>query len=103
MTEQMDLELGEALKKRGMELAAIKRHDALKRARVIAERLALIQTTVSADDVIEALEAEGTPASDLGNAAGSIFKGRKWDFWGWQKSRRRSNHARIIMKWRLLP
>jgi len=44
----------------------------------------------------------GHKYGDLGNAAGSIFAGKRWKFTGDRvKSRRPSAHAREIKVWRL--
>jgi hypothetical protein len=65
-------------------------------ARNRADRCATI------DDAVPFLEAIGLSASDLGNAAGSIFKTDAWEFSGhWLPSKRKSNHARPVRVWRL--
>lgn len=99
---QFDLIKAETGKRKGMELAAEHRAHALMRARQIGLELGREYTNVHADMVMRRLIAEGIHPSQLGNAAGSIFKGLKWEFTGdWYKSRRISNHCRWIRIWRL--
>lgn len=97
---QMNLPLGESLKKDGMKNAADANHEVLMLAREIALHLAK-QTggRCHADMVQSVLIANGL---ELGNAAGSLFKTQDWEWTGdFVKSDRVSNHARIIRVWRL--
>lgn len=84
-----------------MQLAAEKRAEILLIAKDIARRMAQKQGEVTADDVQRRLILWDYDLSDLGNAAGSIFKGKEWECVGWKKSERVSNHARAIRVWRL--
>ena len=97
-----DAEKGEQLKDDGMAIAAFNKQADLAHARmvakILAERDALRITT--ADEVQEVMTERGV---SLGNAAGSIFKGKHWQWTGqWVKSNRVSNHARFIRVWRLV-
>ena len=104
MTElQNDLfSLPEALrlKERGMKQAADNDPTTLELAREIAKRVARIHGTVTADDVQLRLDEAGF--GPLGNAAGSLFRGKDWEFTGeWRTSDRITNHARCNRVWRL--
>ena len=87
-------------KERGMALAADAAPTLLDRARSYAMGFALLQGSVTADDVSEWLEQQGLP--DLGPAAGSLFRGPEWEFTGrFVQSTRKTNHARLLRVWRL--
>ncbi|MCC9603531.1 hypothetical protein LOC67_23525 [Stieleria sp. JC731] len=91
-------------KERGMQLAANKsdKFPLLLEARQIAEALAIAhpKRETNADKVSAVLVARGI---DLGPAAGSLFRGRQWQFTGKRiKSAKVSNHAREIKVWRLV-
>ena len=74
----------------------------LDKARDAAEYIAKICAEVTIDDVYDYLIRCKFDASLLGPAAGSIFKGKSWEFTGeWRKSTRTSNHSRMIRVWRL--
>jgi hypothetical protein len=92
-------------KKEGMSLAADHRERILDIARSIAQRIALDNPyrLCTADAVQRELIARGIKPKQFGNAAGSLFKNGKWEFVEWKKSRRVSNHARLIGIWRLKP
>lgn len=99
-----DLAAGLAAREYGMDLAADPRADILERARAIATTIARSRMSreVSADDVYRQLNAEGYSETDLGPAAGSIFRGPAWEFTGvWRRSERVSNHGRMIRVWQL--
>jgi hypothetical protein len=103
-TLRFDIAESEAEKIRGQELAVSNRSELLAEARSIAACLARRHKDreCTADDVYYELAQLGLP-TDLGNAAGSLFKGSQWVFTGKRiKSLRVSNHARWIMVWRLL-
>jgi hypothetical protein len=51
--------------------------------------------------VFAEMEENGLRPDLLGNAWGSIFRGKEWECIGWRKSTRVSNHARAIRIWRL--
>ena len=90
---------GERLKQRAMKLAADKRPDDLLIARDIAKMLCRTYGKVTSDMVQERLDKY---CIDLGNAAGSIFKGGAFVATGeYVKSARRSRHAGLIRVWRL--
>lgn len=61
------------------------------------------QAEVTMDDVLQELERRGVDHSNLGPAAGSVFRNRDvWLFTGqWRKSARVSNHARVNRVWTL--
>jgi len=97
-----DLAEAQRLKEEGMESAAANKHDLLKYARHVAKQIAMLSASriVTADDVSRAFAKEGITDS-LGNAAGSIFKGKDWEFTGQRiKSARKTNHSREIKVWR---
>lgn len=97
-----DLGEGERGRDRGREDAATSREALLRIARGYARRMALCRTdrTCTADDVAQELVAHGLPL--LGNAAGSLFSPREWEFTGeWRASERASNHAHQNRVWRL--
>ena len=57
---------------------------------------------VSIDDVQWSLARQGHDPSSLGNAAGKVFSGKEWKATGrTKKSRRKGNHSRRILVWRL--
>ena len=91
---------GEQLKAQGMKRAAESRSVALSVARHCAKSHAYRYGKATADDATRHF----TKAmhEDLGNAAGSIFAGKDWEFTGeWRKSARPSSHCRMIRVWRL--
>ena len=93
---------GERLKAEGMAKAAINRASALSAARALAKSIGHRDRYVTADDVHHCLF--DYQKEDLGNAAGSIFRGPTWKFTGrWLKSTRASNHARMIRVWEYVP
>jgi hypothetical protein len=97
-------DLPEALKARdvGKNLAEAHRANVLRNARAIAIWVAegRDDRCVSADDVYRHLTY--VQSRKLGNAAGSLFRGSRWENTGRRKqSKRISNHARWIMIWRL--
>ena len=97
-----DLSLGRAQREAGMRLASTHRGAVLHAARAIAVRVAQgrADRCVTADDVYRHLGAGDKQR--LGNAAGSLFRGGRWEFTGhWKHSRRITNHARDIKIWRL--
>jgi hypothetical protein len=91
-----DLRLGRRAKEAGMNLAAANKSDLLERARTIAISIASRKGEVTADDVVAEL------GESLGNAAGSLFRGKQWRFTGrWRQSPRASNHAHQNRVWEL--
>lgn len=80
---------------RGLLLAKVQ--DALKR--IAAARP---NRTATADDGQAWLVSQGYQPGDLGNAAGSMFSRKEWEFTGqWTKSARLSSHKNDIRIWRL--
>ncbi len=98
-----DPDEGERRKKAGKELAAEKHAYVLSVAQriVVAVARSRAMRQATADDAQAALRDAGYNSGDLGNAAGSIFRGALWERVGYTKSRRPSNHARVIGIWRL--
>lgn len=102
-TLQFDIAAGELARDKGQAKAAVTRAELLELARDVARQIAMSRSerTVTADDVLKRLSDMGYEPGELGNAAGSIFKGGQWAFVDRVKSERVSNHARWIMVWRL--
>lgn len=101
-TNLFSLGAGKARRDAGMEQAASHRKEALIAAKAIARSIAHIHGSVSADEVIDELEKLNLSAGELGPAAGSIFKDKSvWEMVGWEPSKRASNHARYIRRWKL--
>jgi len=96
-----DVERGRAMRDHGMEAAALAHKDVLRHARSVARRLARqSDNAITVDDVMAELQTEGLHPQDLGNAAGSIFKGDpRWVACGYVKSTRPSRHRGVIMSW----
>jgi hypothetical protein len=92
-----------ALKAKGMAKAAAHRNELLDFARGLALSIALRgDGTANMDEVKIAMLRLRYDPSELGNAAGSVFKGNEWEFTGrYVKSQRVSAHARDIKVWRL--
>lgn len=102
-TPIFDDNLGEQLKFQGMLTAAERRKWELTLARGIAEKIAARRGSrlCNADDVGRVLKREHSIDS-LGPATGSLFKHKNWEWTGhWVKSKRVSNHSRMIRQWRL--
>lgn len=102
LLDLFDKSASEAVKVRGMSLAAAKADDDLTLARKIAKAIALHgDGTCDADEVGKVLYMRYGIAS-LGPAAGSLFKGDEWKWTGkMRRSVRVTNHGRRIMLWRL--
>ena len=99
---QFDLAEGERRKEEGIALALTRRKTVLEAARRIALRVASQHGEVTSDDVVEKLRDEGFDPLELGNASGSVFRGKEFIFTGrWKKSRRVSNHASDLRIWTL--
>lgn len=92
----------EARKNDGMKRAARARTSLLTIARGIAVDLAKDgDGTCNADQVAHELHRRGL--GNLGNAAGSLFKGGRWEFTGaFVKSKRAHAHSNLLRVWRLL-
>jgi hypothetical protein len=103
---QAEFNLGAGLqaKKEGMNLAAMNKVAILDYARSIAFRIARNRESKEAciDDVTRVFVQNGGTGKELGKAAGSVFQKEHWVFTGrWERSPRRSNHARENKVWRL--
>ena len=96
-----DYAASKQLRDTGMESAASGRAELLKRARELAVRLARIHGKITADDVRKEYEYRGGNWSELGNAAGSIFKGRYFECVGFENSSVATSHARALRVWKL--
>lgn len=99
---EFNFERGEELKAEGQERAARSRAELLEVARYFARKIARgrPERRLTMDDVQRALIREGHTPSDLGNAAGSVFRGKEWKFTGVTvKSERVSNHCRRLPVW----
>lgn len=93
---------GEQLKMEGMQRAAENRAAILSKARDLAHNIARKSGYVTADDVYQALMFLGYREDCLGPAAGSLFKTPEFVATGQLiKSKRTSNHRRLIRVWRL--
>jgi D-serine deaminase-like pyridoxal phosphate-dependent protein len=101
-----DVMAGEEARDVGKEQAALVRQQMLAEARSIAISIASSRRSrlVTIDDVQRELLRRGNyTTEDLGNAAGSVFRGSAWKFTGrWYKSMRITNHARHVRIWQLL-
>ncbi len=74
----------------------------LEEAREIARTIARRVGEVTADDVQMELQRRGYSIKALGNAAGSIFRGREWHWTGrLVKSARIHAHANMLRVWSL--
>lgn len=102
--DDFDYVEGQRLKKEGMERAAKNRAEALLRARKIAVAIGRTGCGVHADMVASLYYRRYgvRMADDLGNSAGSIFKGGEWVFTGDRTtSARKKNHGRELKIWKL--
>jgi hypothetical protein len=100
-----DLAEGERLRDAGIAQAqdAFSRRNLIIAARQIALRIASERGCVTADDVYAEMEKQNLDPELLGNAAGSLFRGKEFVFFGeWKKSSRVSNHARMNRVWHLV-
>lgn len=99
-----DSQLSQAAKDEGISTAAWSRRELLWQVKEAVKQIALSRPsrTACADDGQEWLVSKGYQPSDLGNAAGSMFAGREWEFTGqWVKSKRVSSHKNDLRLWRL--
>lgn len=96
------LQAGEFAKEQGMNAAAEAKADLLSIARQVAIELANQFGEITADDVQAELQRLGYGPHDLGNAAGSLFRGGEWEWTGRRrKSVRVCAHANELKCWRL--
>jgi len=80
--------------------AAVKSHNKVfATAQAIAIDAAKTYGSVNADKVQDLLIGQGYTSTDLGNAAGALFRGKNWKKVGTVKSTRQGNHAREISNW----
>jgi hypothetical protein len=93
----------EAAKEAGITQAAAHRSKILATARAIAKAQAVTNGTTNADEVVTELELRRIDSTELGNAAGAIFRGAGWSFVGYKKSVRVSRHANKIGIWKFNP
>lgn len=97
-----DLIAGLELKAQGKQRAAKRNDNLLELARSIAVEIAERQGTVTADDVQLKLHERGYSIRSLGNAAGSLFAGKRWEWTGERiQSRRAHAHGNELKVWRL--
>lgn len=91
-----------SLKRRGMASAAAHHNELLEIARDVAEAIARSgDGTVTMDQVAMQLISMDYNPAELGNAAGSVFRGNRWEFTGERvKSTKVSAHAREIKVWK---
>ena len=96
--------MAEQAKTEGMDAASRARRELLTDVQVALRKLASgrASRTATADDGQEYLISRGLSSADLGNAAGSMFSRKHWEFTGtWTKSKRVSSHANDLRVWRL--
>tara|TARA_Y100000310_G_scaffold182419_1_gene182517 strand:- start:808 stop:1131 length:324 start_codon:yes stop_codon:yes gene_type:complete len=97
-----DYARGADAKTTGMALAADANMDRLALARRLAAEIASrkLSRECNADEVGREMNRRGF-GSNLGPAAGSLFKGGNWEFTGRRiRSSRVTNHARELKVWR---
>lgn len=83
----------------GIAAAAATRKKILSEARQYARIYSMVNGSVTADDVAIELEKRGIDSTELGNAAGALFRGKGWRFLRYIKSVRVSRHANKIGIW----
>jgi hypothetical protein len=91
---------GEQLKLEGMTRAADNNGMILKLYQSTAERLGRMGYPITIDTVHLELAIYGLGPVDIGNAAGSVFKGKDWERVGFRKADRFSSHARMLSLWK---
>lgn len=73
----------------------------LEEAQCTAIAIAKQKGEVTADDVVAAFNQVGVDLpGTIGNAMGSLFRGRHWRHAGTKSSTRITNHARLMRVWR---
>jgi hypothetical protein len=95
--------LSQKAKKHGMDLASESRKFLLEAVRIAVMNIAQNRPsrTVCADDAQAWLVENGYKSTDLGNAAGSLFTGGRWEFVRYVHSTRVIGHGNLIREWRL--
>ena len=97
-----DAAASEQSKTVGMAVAADNKESLLAYARRVAEQLPASRVGITADDVVSQMVREGVDVHALGNAAGSLFRGKEWVWTGERrKSCREHAHANELKVWRL--
>jgi hypothetical protein len=95
---------GEQLKLKGMSKSAEKHKNELAAVQQLARFMARTQEYrfggLSIEDVRRAVHLAGNEW-ELGNAAGSVFKGKEWEMAGWVKAKHPDAHGRMVRLWRL--
>lgn len=90
-------------KESGMAKAAAACPQLLATAKNLAHRIAISKGSVTSDDVAFRMAQIGMNYAELGNAAGSVFRGQ-FEWTGQVvPSERASTHGRSIKVWRLKP
>jgi hypothetical protein len=98
------LQLALELRDEGIATAVASRSELVALLRAELQQIAARRQSklATADDVHEVLVALKMRHSDLGNAAGALFRDGNWLFTGeWKQSMRSPNHARAIRVWQL--
>ena len=100
-----DPALAEKFKREAMRAAAASpaRQELLRAVRSALRQIAISREDrcVTSDDGAAWLLAHGHSPSDLGNGAGSVFRGNEWELVGYKKSIRVSRHSGAHGIWRL--
>ena len=90
----------ESLKREGMQQAAKSKNELLEKALEIARNHPNARDGITMDDVVFEMRKQELPS--LGNAAGSVFLGKAWEFTGERrKSTRLESHGNELKVWRL--
>lgn len=87
----------------GIAQASAHRQRLLDAARAVARELSLYHGETNSDQVAATLELRGADSTELGNAAGAVFRGKGWSFVRYIKSVRLSRHANKIGVWKFNP
>lgn len=101
-TPLLDLAEGLHRKEAGMNIAAENNATILVEAKNVARDLGRRnrKRAISADNVMEVMVSRGYGQKCLGNAAGSLFSGRDWQWSGDRiKSKRPHAHANELKTW----
>ena len=102
--DTVSLQLALELRDQGISVAVATRAELVAVIRAELKQIAArrMSKLATADDVHEILIALKMRHSDLGNAAGALFRDGHWLFTGeWKQSMRSPNHARAIRVWKL--
>jgi hypothetical protein len=95
---EFDLTVGRSERDAGITVAANNNAEALAIAREEARKIALECGRCDINTVQRVMQMRGL---HLGNAAGSVFKGKEWERVGIGQATRVSSHARMISVWKL--